>query len=157
MRSIYVILALVSTISLYAIKKENTHRGGLVSKQEIMALEKASLSDTLAYSDKIILSGYSKTVSDRDETFYVTNNTPFHLSRIVVDMVYSNAEGKMLHQQEYDVVCDIPSGETRQVAVRSFDARHSHYYYKSRKPRRSAIPYNVKFVIKRYDVALTVK
>ena len=54
MRSIYVILALVSTISLYAIKKENTHRGGLVSKQEIMALEKASLSDTLAYSDKII-------------------------------------------------------------------------------------------------------
>lgn len=157
MRSITLIVAMFLVLSVYAIGKDNTQRIGLVTKSEILALEKASVADTLAYSDKIILSGYSKTVSDRDETFYVTNKTPFRISRLVVEMVYTNMEGKMLHQQDYDIVCDIPSGETRQVAVRSFDTRHSHYYYKSRKPRRSAIPYCVAFSIKRYDVSLMVR
>lgn len=157
MRSITIIVAIFITLTAFAIGKDNTQRSGLVTKSEISALERASVADTLAYSDKIILSGYSKTVSDRDESFYVTNKTPFRISKLVVEMLYTNTEGKMLHQQDYDIVCDIPSGETRQVAVKSFDTRHSHYYYKSRKPRRSAIPYNVKFSIKRYDVALTVK
>ncbi|MDD6139818.1 MAG: hypothetical protein PUB61_00210, partial [Bacteroidales bacterium] len=89
--------------------------------------------------------------------FYVSNGTPFRLSRVVVKMVYTNESGEMLHEQTYDIECDIPAGETRQLSVRSFDTQHTHYYYKSRKPRRSAIPYKVEYSLERYDVVVQLR
>lgn len=135
----------------------STVRKGLVTRSDIDRLERLVTADTVAYADRISLSGYDKTLYDRNETFYVSNGTPFRLSRVVVKMVYTNESGEMLHEQTYDIACDIPSGETRQLSVRSFDTQHTHYYYKSRKPRRSAIPYKVEYTLERYDVVVQIR
>lgn len=151
------IVILLLPISARGDERVSTVRKGLVTRSDIDRLERLVAADTVAYADRISLSGYDKTLYDRNETFYVSNRTPFRLSRVVVKMVYTNESGEMLHEQTYDIACDIPSGETRQLSVRSFDTQHTHYYYKSRKPRRSAIPYKVEYTLERYDVVVQLR
>lgn len=150
-------LLLVAAAFLTLHAKTDTTRKHLSSKSQIEQIERIGHTDNGVYSDSIILSGYNKTLTDRDETFYVTNRTPFDISRLIVRFTYSDANGEMLHEEEYDIVCQIPAGTTRQLSVRSWDKQHTHYYYKSRKPKRSAIPYHIKYALLRYDVAITVE
>ena len=151
------ILILLLPIAARGDERVTTVRKGLVTRSDIDRLERVVSSDSIAYADRISLSGYDKTLYDRNETFYVSNGTPFRISRIVVKMVYTNLSGEMLHEQTYDIECDIPAGETRQLSVRSFDTQHTHYYYKSRKPRRSAIPYKVEYTLERDDVVVQLR
>lgn len=151
------ILILLLPMAARGDERVSTVRKGLVTHSDIDRLERIVGTDSVAYADRISLSGYDKTLYDRNETFYVSNDTPFRISRIVVKMVYTNPSGEMLHEQTYDIECDIPSGETRQLSVRSFDTQHTHYYYKSRKPRRSGIPYKVEYTLERYDVVVQMR
>ena len=151
------ILILLLPIAARGDERVTTVRKGLVTRSDIDRLERVVSGDSIAYADRISLSGYDKTLYDRNETFYVSNGTPFRLSRVVVKMVYTNLSGEMLHEQTYGIECDIPAGETRQLSVRSFDTQHTHYYYKSRKPRRSAIPYKVEYTLERYDVVVQLR
>ncbi|MDD5870040.1 MAG: hypothetical protein PUC77_00945 [Bacteroidales bacterium] len=157
MMRLILILILLLPIAARGDERVTTVRKGLVTRSDIDRLERVVSSDSIAYADRISLSGYDKTLYDRNETFYVSNGTPFRISRIVVKMVYTNLSGEMLHEQTYDIECDIPAGETRQLSVRSFDTQHTHYYYKSRKPRRSAIPYKVEYSLERYDVVVQLR
>ena len=104
----------------------------------------------------ITFSGYSKTVNDANETFFVTNETPFHLSRLCVKFTYSMPEGEMLHEEFYEINCDIPAATTRQVSIRSFDRQHNFYYHLGKKPKRSATPFTVAYTLLSYDVKITV-
>lgn len=135
--------------------KTNTTRNVTLEKQ-LTEIERIGAQDTL-YADKIEIAGYEKTISDANETFFVTNGTPFHLSAIRVTFVYSYATtAEQLHEETYDVACDIPAGETRRLMVRTFDRQHQFYYYGGRKPKRPATAYRVKYRILSYDVRVTV-
>ena len=93
------IVILLLPISARGDERVSTVRKGLVTRSDIDRLERLVAADTVAYADRISLSGYDKTLYDRNETFYVSNGTPFRLSRVVVKMVYTNESGEMLHEQ----------------------------------------------------------
>lgn len=135
--------------------KAKTTRKSLDIERAIELVENSG--DTIAYADKIILSGYDKTVTDINESFYVTNETPFHLSKLTVLFTYTTTNGDMLHEETYEIPCDIPTGETRLQTVRSFDRKHALYYYKSRKPKRSATPFLLTFKILSYDIRINLR
>lgn len=157
MKSVFVCLlsiALVAGICRGEVKK--TTRTGLPLLRRVELLEKIS-SDSAAvlpYSDSIRIYGYEKKLSDAYEHFYVANKTPFHLSRIVLCFTYKMPSGELLHEETYDVACDIPSGATRHLSVRSFDRRHALFYYKSPRPKRSGTPFTLSYRILRFDVAV---
>ncbi len=154
MRILPIILA-ATALTLAA--RTNTTRPLTDQRTVMTCAERVTVGDTCTFSDKIILSGYKKTLNDAYESFFVDNKTPFRLSKLTVKFYYINAEtGQKIHEETYDVPCDIPSGEMRQLTVRSFDRQHSFYYVDSRQPRRPATPYRIKYEIKGYDIRIAV-
>ena len=147
-------IVILFALRLSAFDKINTTRKNLSIKTVAEQLESLNTAEEKTLTDSINISGYDKTVTDKDESFYLTNNTEFTLSKIVVRFTYRNLDKAMLHEETYGIDCDIPPHSTRQLTVRSWDKGHTHYYHKSRKPRRSAIPYTVSYTLLRYDIAI---
>lgn len=95
-------------------------------------------------SDSVLLSKYDKTVDSNVETFFVTNRSRRSLLGIKLELTYLTEDGDELHRRECDIVCNVPSGETRRVDIRSWDRQNTFCYIGSRMPRRRvAIPYKV--------------
>ncbi len=150
------ILIVAAIFPLSARRKVNTLRSQLTPLSVVEELQQTGQADTLRYADRITFSGYSKTLNDANETFFVTNETPFHISRLCVKFTYSMPDGTMIHEEFHDINCDIPAAATRQISVRSFDRQHNFYYYLGKKPKRSATPYKVAYTLLSYDVKITV-
>ena len=76
MRQAFIIFSAV--IALLASAKTNTTRpvAGISEKALLMKTINAE-NDTASFADKIILSGYKKTVNDAFESFFVDNQTHF--------------------------------------------------------------------------------
>ena len=100
----------------------------------------------------VILKGYSKKASDSRESFFVTNNTKHRISHIRLLMRYSQMNGEMLHERTATVEVDLRPGETRLVAIKTFDVQRLFYYYAGPKPRKSATPFKVAFRLIGYDI-----
>lgn len=150
------ILIVAAIFPLSARRKVNTLRSQLTPLSVVEELQQTGPADTLRYADRITFSGYSKTLNDANETFFVTNETPFHISRLCVKFTYSTPDGTMIHEEFHDINCDIPAAATRQISVRSFDRQHNFYYHLGKKPKRSATPYKVAYTLLSYDVKITV-
>lgn len=155
MRTLFftILVCLSACLLCHADEKYKGERKSLQFKQE---LEQLATLDTEEIKDLISIARYNKTIKDKDETFYVTNNTDFRLSRLILQFSYYTLKDEMLTEKEYVLECDIPSKATRQLAVKSFDVHHNHYYHKSRRPKRDAIPYKVVYTLKRVDIALSI-
>lgn len=157
MRQAFIILSAV--IALLASAKTNTTRpvAGISEKTLLMKTINAE-NDTASFADKIILSGYKKTVNDAFESFFVDNQTPFLISHLTLKFQYTNAlTGQIIKEATYEVQCDIPSGQMRQLSIRTFDKQHSFYYANSRKPNRPATPYSISYKLMAYDIRITVE
>ena len=116
------------------------------------SLVRQSSGQTLFKPDKIRISGFEKRVSDSQESFFITNNTGYRISRILIKLQYYDIDGRPIHHRERTVECELDSGDTRQVNIPSFD-RHRRYYYRNGpKPKRSAIPFGAAYEILRYDI-----
>ena len=100
----------------------------------------------------VTLKGYSKKASDSRESFFVTNNTNHRISHIRLLMRYSQMNGEMLHERTATVEVDLKPGETRLVAIKTFDVQRLFYYYAGPKPRKSATPFKVAFRLVGYDI-----
>lgn len=100
----------------------------------------------------VTLKGYSKKASDSRESFFVTNNTKHRISHIRLLMRYSLMNGEMLHERTATVEVDLRPGETRLVAIKTFDVQRLFYYYAGSKPRKSATPFKVAFRLIGYDI-----
>lgn len=100
----------------------------------------------------VTLKGYSKKASDSRESFFVTNNTNHRISHIRLLMRYSQMNGEMLHERTANVEVDLRPGETRLVAIKTFDVQRLFYYYAGPKPRKSATPFKVAFRLIGYDI-----
>lgn len=89
----------------------------------------------------IAISGYDKPLTSRYETFFVTNHSTKSITELVIELNYTDMNGRQLHSRKISINCDLPSGQTRQLKTRSWDTQFSFYYYLSQKPRRRATPY----------------
>ena len=145
MRQAFIIFSAV--IALLASAKTNTTRpvAGISEKALLMKTINAE-NDTASFADKIILSGYKKTVNDAFESFFVDNQTPFLISHLTLKFQYTNAlTGQIIKEA------------MRQLSIRTFDKQHSFYYANSRKPNRPATPYSISYKLMAYDIRITVE
>ncbi|MGN0213638.1 MAG: hypothetical protein ACI4AH_02385 [Muribaculaceae bacterium] len=104
----------------------------------------------------ITIKGYNKQLSDRYETFFVSNNTGSDVGHVTITFLYTDINGKMLHKRTETVECNLANGETGIAKIRSFD-RSTFYYYAGPKPRKSATPYKLKVHIESYEVVVKGK
>lgn len=116
-----------------------------------------SEADTIvAPADSLIrLSGYDKTLRANRESFFVTNGLPDSVTVIELCLTfdYMDLSGRQLHRLTRTVKCDVPSGQTRNLSVPSWDKQHTFYYYMSPAPRRvQATPYMVRSTVERVVV-----
>lgn len=125
----------------------------------VVAPEELCDSDSCDHSAKFVanavtIRGYSKRLSDSDETFFVTNNIESRLGHITLTLLYTDVDGKMLHKRTETVNCDIKKGESRMIKIRSFDRHRRFYYYLGPRPRKSATPYLVKMHVEGYEIVV---
>ena len=121
-------------------------------------VETAERSDTIFAPTKkqIRLSGYDKPNSATKETFFITNSLPDSLAieQVNVTFTYFDMQERMLHKETRTINCDIPSGETRKISVRSWDSNNAFHYYRSQAPlRRQSTRYKVSSLVNYLIVA----
>lgn len=162
MRTLTAIMLIATTLVLCA--RVNTTRNALrnvntnvnVSDVSVMDIEDeaADSAETSVKFKKgaITISGYAKRASDTSESFLITNRTGGRISRVRMQMRYTDTSGNMIHQRDVNVACELGNGETKQVSVSSFDKQRLYYYYAGDKPRKKATPFVVKVRILGYDV-----
>ncbi len=97
-------------------------------------------------ADAVRFSGYEKTNPSTKETFFATNNLgpDSTITALEVTITYLDLEGNQLHERTELLKCLIPSGETRALSLRAWDANHAFHYYLSTPPRsRRSSPFRV--------------
>lgn len=129
---------------------QNTNRGKLRPLPEPSAREVAEPAvayDTIASpkAHLVDLNGYDKPLRSRRETFFATNNGPVPVAGLALTLTYFDSSNRMLHKVPARVNVDIPSGETRQVSLKSWDTQQAFYYVRSAVPARTsqATPFDV--------------
>ncbi|MDE6380432.1 MAG: hypothetical protein K2L11_08170 [Muribaculaceae bacterium] len=104
-------------------------------------------SDSIAFCDSILpmirFYGFDKTVTSSIESFFISNGLQDTLTGLEVEISYSDMKGRQLHKRSVHIDCDIPSGETKRIDIKSWDTQKSFYFHKSVKPKRQATPFNV--------------
>lgn len=156
-----ILLALAVATSVMA--RVNTTRKGLttqrVATESLVVPLDTVTADTLHGGKRgfvdggIVLKGYSKRLSDRYETFFVTNNTESAIGHVTITFVYTDMKGVMLHSRTETIACNLAKGATTMAKISSFDTKRL-YYYAGPKPRRSATPYKLKVRIESYEVVM---
>lgn len=137
--------------------RTRTTRKNLRSTQvPVVVLEPGDdfLPDSLAQIDPnaVSLKGYSKRASDSKESFFITNNTEHRMSAVRLLLRYTTMSGEMLTQRMVTVPVNLRPGETKLVAVKSFDIQRLFYYYAGPVPRKQATPFKVAFRLTGYDI-----
>ncbi len=143
-------------VAVASMARTRTTQSQLKSNSQLVEqIPDASVPDSLLRDiepNAVTLKGYSKKVSDSRESFFVTNNTKHRISHIRLLMRYSQMNGEMLHERTATVEVDLKPGETRLVAIKTFDVQRLFYYYAGPKPRKSATPFKVAFRLVGYDI-----
>lgn len=151
-----IMIALVAVVALAATARTRTTQTQLKNNSQVIEqIPDANVPDSLLRDiepNAVILKGYSKKASDSRESFFVTNNTNHRISHIRLLMRYSQMNGEMLHERTATVEVDLKPGETRLVAIKTFDVQRLFYYYAGPKPRKSATPFKVAFRLVGYDI-----
>lgn len=92
----------------------------------------------------IICSGYDKPNRATRETFFITNGTADSIEAVNLTFDYFDMNGRQLHSATHTVRVQLPAGQTRNVAVSSWDRNNAFHYMLSPAPtRRASTPYRV--------------
>ena len=149
-------VTLLAVVAVAAMARTRTTQSQLKSNSQIVEqIPDANVPDSLLRDlepNAVTLKGYSKKASDSRESFFVTNNTRHRISHIRLLMRYSQMNGEMLHERTATVEVDLRPGETRLVAIKTFDVQRLFYYYAGPKPRKNATPFKVAFRLVGYDI-----
>lgn len=93
----------------------------------------------------VIVSGYEKPLRSLRETMHVTNLDSLRpLKSLSVDIVYLDVDSVQVHHRQLDLDCDIPPGETKMIAFRSWDVQNRFYYIGGPEPRSDAYPFSIR-------------
>lgn len=153
---ITIFITIVALVSVATMARTRTTQKNLKNNSQIVEqIPDANVPDSLLRDiepNAVTLKGYSKKASDSRESFFVTNNTNHRISHIRLLMRYSQMNGEMLHERTANVEVDLRPGETRLVAIKTFDVQRLFYYYAGPKPRKSATPFKVAFRLIGYDI-----
>jgi len=153
---ITILITLVAMIASVSMARTRTTQSQLKNNSLLVEeIPDASVPDSLLRDiepNAVTLKGYSKKASDSRESFFVTNNTSHRISHIRLLMRYSQMNGEMLHERTATVEVDLKPGETRLVAIKTFDIQRLFYYYAGPKPRKNATPFKVAFRLIGYDI-----
>ena len=156
MRRILIFIAVVMVTGVWSMGRTRTTQAQLKNNSQVIEEIPASVVPDSLLRDlepnAVTLRGYSKKASDSRESFFVTNNTSHRISHIRLLMRYSLMNGEMLHERTATVEVDLKPGETRLVAIKTFDVQRLFYYYAGPKPRKSATPFKVAFRLVGYDI-----
>lgn len=132
------LLALASSVDAEARKRSTTRK---IVSVEVPA---AQLDSIAADTANIKFSGYDKPLRASKETVFVTNNSGHNIRAVSFTSQYVDTSGRQLHRISRKINTDIPTGETRRIDFKSWDVQNSFYYVGSRRPRTSAIPYDIR-------------
>lgn len=103
----------------------------------------------------VSMHGYAKRLGDSKESFILRNETHnYRISRVLLRLLYTTADGSLLHAREELVDCDIAPGMTQMVAIKSFDTSKIYYYYTMPPKRASGTPYRIRYDVLRYDIVV---
>ena len=156
MRRILIFIAVMMVTGVWSMGRTRTTQAQLKNNSQVIEEIPASVvPDSLLRNlepNAVTLRGYNKKASDSRESFFVTNNTSHRISHIRLLMRYSLMNGEMLHERTATVEVDLKPGETRLVAIKTFDVQRLFYYYAGPKPRKSATPFKVAFRLVGYDI-----
>ena len=156
MRRILIFIAVVMVTGVWSMGRTRTTQAQLKNNSQVIEEIPASVVPDSLLRDlepnAVTLRGYNKKASDSRESFFVTNNTSHRISHIRLLMRYSLMNGEMLHERIATVEVDLKPGETRLVAIKTFDVQRLFYYYAGPKPRKSATPFKVAFRLVGYDI-----
>lgn len=137
-------------MALVAVCQRTTRRALKVDPESAVAVMESVAKvplDTLAHPDAsmVEINGYDKPLRSRRETFFVTNNSKRHIAAMAYTITYYDNQHRMLHRASHNIDIDIPSWQTRQANMRSWDAQQAFYYKRSAVPDRTkkATPYEV--------------
>lgn len=140
------LLAVCAVLPLAA-RQLRTGPSRLIPETEIEEESSAAVFDTIACpAGAIVCSGYDKPNRATKETLFVTNLTPdsIDVCGLILTFDYSDMNGRQLHQAHHCVRVNLPAGETRAIAVPSWDKNNSFHYFRSTAPQRKAsTPYKV--------------
>ena len=146
---LFTALCLLPVSGLYA---QRTTRRPLRVRQHVEAVaDSAALMqlDTIFSPGALVaVSGYEKPLRSLRETMHVTNLDSLRpLCSISVDIVYLDVDSAQVHHRRLDLDCDIPPGETKMIAFRSWDVQNRFYYVCGPKPRSAAYPFSIRLNI----------
>lgn len=89
-------------------------------------------------------SGYDKPNRATRETFFLTNTSTDTIAGVNLTFDYFDLKGRQLHSATHTVRILLPAGQTRAVAVPSWDRNNAFHYELSPAPkRRASTPYRV--------------
>lgn len=149
MKKILILIAVLATATVFA---QRTTRPKLTAASN----GSTSLSGTTAqpYSlnpdvDSFRIAGYDKPLRSRRETFFASNYTSGTVGKVAVTITYLDENGRMLHSRQIAIPCEIPTEETRNLSIPSWDEQQSFYYIRSTVPTRvaQATPYDVTIAV----------
>lgn len=155
MRLVFIILlAVVAVSAMGRIRTTQRHLHSSAAVVQTIATSEVDSADAMSEvnPEGIVMKGFSKRASDTRESFYVTSRLSHRVSSLRLLMRYTTMDGKLLHERRIVVPVDLKPGETRQVSVKSFDAKRQFYYYGGAKPRKSATPFKVAYRLTGYDI-----
>lgn len=151
MKHSFLIAATLITLSVAAQTTTRTRLRPKATANENTAVQSAPALDTIAVPTphSVDINGYDKPLRSRRETFFVSNNTDKKLQAIALTITYFDSSRRQLHRRSEHILVEIPAGETRQAALRSWDIQQSFYYSRSAVPARTsqATPYEVSITV----------
>jgi len=136
MKKNFLLWVIVSLLLLPVTADARKHRSRKLNIDPA-AIDRLSPSDMIVegVDSLVAFSGYDKPLNSNYETFFASNNNDRRLLKLWVTLNYMTTDGRQFHARSEEIRTNIPSGESRQLTLRSFDRQHSFYYHRSRKPR----------------------
>lgn len=116
---------------------ERSTRRKLSVPTETQAAQAGLDTITGAMTDSVLLSGYDKPLRSRKETFFATNNTSDTIETLALTLTYLDSQRRQLHRSHVHVNATIPPGQTRNLAIPTWDSQQSFYYILSEVPARA--------------------
>ena len=139
------VITLSALLSITALA-DNTLRRHLkpISEPQTAVIAPAVTDTVAAAGGELTFAGYDKPLLSRKETFLVTNHYSDTVRSVTVRIDYLDLSGRQLHSDCTTLECDIPPGQTRRVAKKSWDLQQTYYYHLGKKPRTSGVtPFTV--------------
>ena len=147
---IAIIISAVLIAASVSAKTVKTTRTNLKPKSESVKLSTVKSDLTVVDSvctDSVEVRGFDKPLYSVKETFLVTNKLSRKIVSLKLTINYIDIADRVFNSRTVTVDCNIPSGATRQLTIKSFDTQKSYYYIRSRRPRAQSTPFQVAITV----------